>query len=216
MKIIGLTGGIATGKSTTAKMLRDRGIPVHDADALVHRLMASDGAAVQLVIDRFGDRVLASDGSINRQALGGIVFKNAADRRQLESIIHPLVTADRNDFLAKSRSMGAPLVVLDVPLLYETGGDAACDFVILCDADSETQRDRGMARSGMTEQKWNAILASQMPMKDKRARADAIIETQFGLETARRQLDEILDRIMLPDASQNAADRLTGADRHDT
>ena len=216
MKIIGLTGGIATGKSTTATMLRDRGIPVHDADALVHRLMASDGAAVQLVIDRFGDRVLASDGSINRQALGGIVFKNSTDRRQLESIIHPLVTADRNDFLAKSRSMGAPLVVLDVPLLYETGGDAACDFVILCDADSETQRDRGMARSGMTEQKWNAILASQMPMKDKRARADAIIETQFGLETARRQLDEILDRIMLPDASQNAADRLTGADRHDT
>ncbi len=216
MKIIGLTGGIATGKSTTAKMLRDRGIPVHDADALVHRLMASDGAAVQLVIDRFGDRVLASDGSINRQALGGIVFKNSTERSQLESIIHPLVTADRNDFLAKSRSMGAPMVVLDVPLLYETGGDAACDFVSLCDADSETQRDRGMARSGMTEQKWNAILASQMPMKDKRARADAIIETQFGLETARRQLDEILDRIMLPDASQNAADRLTGADRHDT
>ena len=216
MKIIGLTGGIATGKSTTATMLRDRGIPVHDADAVVHRLMATDGAAVQPVIDRFGDSVLASDGSINRQALGGIVFKNATDRRQLESIIHPLVTADRDDFLAESRSTGAPLVVLDVPLLYETGGDAACDFVILCDADSKTQRDRGMARSGMTEQKWDAILASQMPMKEKRARADAIIETQFGLEAARRQLDEILDRIMLPDASRNAADRPTGADRHDT
>ena len=216
MKIIGLTGGIATGKSTTATMLRDRGIPVHDADAVVHRLMAANGAAVQPVIDRFGDSVLASDGSIDRQALGGIVFKNAADRRQLESIIHPLVTADRDDFLAESRSMGALLVVLDVPLLYETGGDAACDFVILCDADSATQRDRGMARSGMTEQKWDAILASQMPMEDKRARADAVIETQYGLEAARRQLDEILDRIRVPDASRNAAARSTGVDRHDT
>ena len=216
MKIIGLTGGIATGKSTTATMLRDRGIPVHDADAIVHRLMAADGAAAQLVIDSFGDRVLASDGSINRQALGGLVFKNPTDRRQLESIIHPFVAADRDDFLAESRSIGAPLVVLDVPLLYETGGDAACDFVIVCDSDSKTQRDRGMARSGMTEQKWNAIIASQMPMKDKRARADAIIETQYGLEAARRQLDEILDRIMLPDASRNAVDRLTGVDRHDT
>ena len=126
------------------------------------------------------------------------------------------MTADRDDFLAESLSIGAPLVVLDVPLLYETGGDAACDFVIVCDSDSKTQRDRGMARSGMTEQKWNAILASQMPMKDKRVRADAIIETQFGLEAARRQLDEILDRIMLPDASRNAVDRLTGVDRHDT
>ena len=216
MKIIGLTGGIATGKSTTATMLRDRGIPVHDADAVVHRLMAANGAAVQPVIDRFGDSVLASDGSINRQALGGIVFKNATDRRQLESIIHPLVTADRDDFLAEIRSMGAPLVVLDVPLLYETGGDAACDFVILCDADSATQQVRGMARSGMTEQKWDAILASQMPMENKRTRADAVIETQYGLEAARRQLDEILDRIRVPDASRNAAARSTGVDRHDT
>ena len=216
MKIIGLTGGIATGKSTTATLLRDRGIPVHDADAVVHRLMAADGDAVQPVIDRFGDSVLASDGSINRQVLGGIVFKNTTDRRQLEAIIHPLVTADRDDFLAESRSMGAPLVALDVPLLYETGGDAACDFVILCDADSATQRERGMARSGMTEQKWNAILASQMAMEDKRARADAVIETQYGLETARRQLDEILDQILASDASRNAADRPTGVDRHDT
>ena len=216
MKIIGLTGGIATGKSTTATILRDSGIPVHDADAVVHRLMAADGAAVQPVIDRFGDSVLASDGSINRQALGGIVFKNATDRRQLESIVHPLVTVDRDDFLAESRSMGAPLVVLDVPLLYETGGDAACDFVILCDADSATQRDRGMARNGMTEKKWDAIFASQMPMEDKRARADAIIETQYGLEAARRKLDEILDRIRVPDESRNAAAKPTGVDRHDT
>lgn len=210
MKIIGLTGGIATGKSTTATMLRDRGIPVHDADAVVHRLMAKGGAAVQSVIDIFGERVLASDGSINRQALGGIVFTNPTKRRQLEAIIHPLVTADRDVFLAESQSLDVPFVILDVPLLFETGGDAACDFVILCDVDSQTQQDRGMARSGMTEQKWNAILASQIPMEDKRTRADAVIETQYGLEAARHQLDDILDQIMLLDASRSSANRSTG------
>ena len=213
MKIVGLTGGIATGKSTTAAMIRAHGIAVHDADDAVHRLLAPGGDAVQPVINAFGSDVVGDDGGIDRQKLGGIIFPDPALRRQLEAIIHPLVSAGRDRFLAECRAADAMLAVLDVPLLFETGGDASCDFVILCDADEDTQRQRGLARSGMTNEKWEAILASQMPMSEKRARADAVIDTQYGMEEARQQLNIILDELLagrLPDGHSNTG-RETGS-----
>ena len=195
MMIVGLTGGIATGKSTTAEMIRAAGIPVHDADATVHQLMVPGGAAIAPITAMFGSDMVAEDGSVDRQKLGGVVFGDPDKRRALEAIIHPLVTAHRDRFLEDQRQKNTAMIVLDVPLLFETGGDAACDFVILCYADDQTQRSRGLARTGMTEDKWTAILASQMPMSEKRGRADAVIETQHGLELARQQLAAILEQL---------------------
>ena len=193
MLVIGLTGGIATGKSTTATMIADRGIPLHDADAAVHDLMAAGGRATGPVAEAFGDEMLTAGGAVDRQQLGRAVFADSALRKRLESIIHPLVAADRDRFLEKHRTAGAPLVVLDIPLLFETGGDAVCDFVILCSAPDEIQRERALARDGMTEAKLDAILASQMPLADKRARADAEIDTSSGLDKAEAMLDSILN-----------------------
>ena len=195
MMIVGLTGGIATGKSTTAEMIRGAGIPVHDADAAVHQMMVPGGAATGPITVIFGSDMVAEDGSVDRQKLGGVVFGDPEKRRALEAIIHPLVTAHRDRFLQEQRQKNTSMVVLDVPLLFETGGDANCDFVILCYADDQTQRSRGLARAGMTEDKWTAILASQMPMSEKRARADAVIETQHGMEPARQQLVAILEQL---------------------
>ena len=195
MMIVGLTGGIATGKSTTAEMIRGAGIPVHDADAAEHQLMVPGGAAIAPITVMFGSDMVAEDGSVDRQKLGGVVFGDPEKRRALEAIIHPLVTAHRDRFLQEQRQKNTAMVVLDVPLLFETGGDANCDFVILCYADDQTQRSRGLARAGMTEDKWTAILASQMPMSEKRARADAVIETQHGMEPARQQLVAILEQL---------------------
>ena len=195
MMIVGLTGGIATGKSTTAEMIRGAGIPVHDADAAVHQVMVPEGAVIAPITAMFGSDMVTEDGSVDRQKLGGVVFGDPEKRRALEAIIHPLVTAHRDRFLQEQRQKNTSMVVLDVPLLFETGGDANCDFVILCYADDQTQRSRGLARVGMTEDKWTAILASQMPMSEKRARADAVIETQHGMELARQQLVAILEQL---------------------
>ena len=193
MIIIGLTGGIASGKSTTAALFRELDIPVHDADAAVHEMMAPDGAATGKVVEAFGSQVLAPDGSVDRQRLGGEVFAAPERRRMLESIIHPLVAGSRDRFLATSRKAGTPLVVLDIPLLFETGGEALCDFVILCSVDPDTQKRRALRRNGMTEDKLDAILHSQMPLATKRAMADAVIETDNGVDAARQSLLVILD-----------------------
>jgi len=193
MIIIGLTGGIASGKSTTATMFGERDIPLHDADAAVHELMGPGGAAVDSVVAAFGCDVLAPDGSIDRQRLGSKVFASPDQRQLLESIIHPLVAAARDSFLASNHKAGAPLVGLDIPLLFETGGEAICDFVILCSVDPDIQKQRALSRPGMTPDKLDAILQSQMPLATKRAMADAVIETDHGLDAARRALQAILD-----------------------
>ncbi|MGC6454192.1 MAG: dephospho-CoA kinase [Candidatus Puniceispirillaceae bacterium] len=193
MIVVGLTGGIASGKSTTAAMIRDRGIPVHDADRSVHAMMAPGGVAVAPVTAAFGDELRADDGSIDRQALGAMVFAAPSRRAVLEAVIHPLVAADRDRFLAQSRETGAPLVVLDVPLLFETGGESLCDFIILCAVDPDIQRRRAMQRPGMTAGKLDAILASQMPLAQKRDLADAVIDTGDGVTAAAAQLAAILD-----------------------
>ena len=193
MIVIGLTGGIATGKSTTAKMIMDRGIPLHDADATVHKLMAAGGPATGPVANLFGADMLTVGGAVDRRRLGRVVFADTALRKQLEAVIHPLVAADRDAFLEEQRLAGAPVVVLDIPLLFETGAEALCDFVILCSAPDEVQRQRAMARDGMTKARLDAILASQMPLAEKRARADAEIDTGLGLDKAGAMLDSILE-----------------------
>ena len=193
MIVIGLTGGIATGKSTTAKMIMDRGIPLHDADATVHKLMAAGGPATGPVANLFGADMLTAGGAVDRRRLGRVVFADTALRKQLEAVIHPLVAADRDAFLEEQRLAGAPVVVLDIPLLFETGAEALCDFVILCSAPDEVQRQRAMARDGMTKARLDAILASQMPLAEKRAMADAEIDTGLGLDKAGAVLDSILE-----------------------
>ena len=193
MIVIGLTGGIATGKSTTAKMIMDRGIPLHDADATVHKLMAAGGPATGPVANLFGADMLTVGGAVDRRRLGRVVFADTALRKQLEAVIHPLVAADRDAFLEDQRLAGAPVVVLDIPLLFETGAEALCDFVILCSAPDEVQRQRAMARDGMTKARLDAILASQMPLAEKRAMADAEIDTGLGLDKAGSMLDSILE-----------------------
>ncbi|MEE3024116.1 MAG: dephospho-CoA kinase [Pseudomonadota bacterium] len=193
MIVIGLTGGIATGKSTTAKMIMDRGIPLHDADATVHKLMAAGGPATGPVANLFGADMLTVGGAVDRRRLGRVVFADTVLRKQLEAVIHPLVAADRDAFLEEQRLAGAPVVVLDIPLLFETGAEALCDFVILCSAPDEVQRQRAMARDGMTKARFDAILASQMPLAEKRAMADAEIDTGLGLDKAGAMLDSILE-----------------------
>ena len=193
MLVIGLTGGIATGKSTTAAMIVDRGIPLHDADATVHALMAPGGSAVEPVRVTFGAQMITGDGAVDRQRLGATIFADPALRKKLEAVIHPLVAEDRDQFLAHHRANGAQLVVLDIPLLFETGGEALCDFVILCSASEDVQRDRAMQRDGMSESKLDAILASQMPLATKRAMADAEIDTSHGLDAAAKALDALFD-----------------------
>ena len=193
MIVIGLTGGIATGKSTTAKMIMDRGIPLHDADATVHKLMAAGGPATGPVANLFGADMLTVGGAVDRRRLGRVVFADTVLRKQLEAVIHPLVAADRDAFLEEQRLAGAPVVVLDIPLLFETGAEALCDFVILCSAPDEVQRQRAMARDGMTKARLDAILASQMPLAEKRAMADAEIDTGLGLDKAGSMLDSILE-----------------------
>ena len=149
MIILGMTGSIGMGKSTTAEMFRTEGIPVHDSDAAVHNLYR--GKAAPLIDAEFPGTV--TNGSVDRSRLGSIVIGNSAAMRKLESIVHPLVAEDRDIFLNEAREIGAPLVVLDVPLLYETGGDKLCDKVLVVTASADVQRQRVLARPGMTVEK---------------------------------------------------------------
>lgn len=194
MIVLGLTGSIGTGKSTTAAMFRDLDIPVHDADATVHDLYR--GEAVQPVAARFPGAL--KDGVIDRKALSALLADAPDGFRDLEAIIHPLVRAREAAFLAKEREKGVPLVVLDIPLLYETGGEARVDKVVVVTCDSETQRARVLARPGMTEEKFQLILSRQMPDAEKRRRADFIIDTGRGLEAARKQVEEVIAELTSP------------------
>lgn len=191
MIILGLTGSIGMGKSTTAGMFRTEGVAVHDSDSTVHRLY--EGAAVPLVEAAFPGTV--RDGKVDRQALSRHVVGNREAMRRLELIIHPLVSADRDRFLAENRHAGSPLVVLDIPLLFETGSERMCDVVAVVTAPAEIQRQRVMSRPAMTEEKFAALVASQMPDGEKRKRADFIIDTSRGLEAAHEQVCEIIGKL---------------------
>ncbi|MDB3892465.1 dephospho-CoA kinase [Alphaproteobacteria bacterium] len=181
MLIIGLTGGIATGKSTIAQMFRDRDIPLHDADAAVHELLGPNGRAVPMVIAEFGADMQLPDGGIDRAMLGRLVFNDPKKRRQLESILHPLVANHRDHFLDAQRDLGARFVILDIPLLFEVGGDDLCDYIILAYADSAIQYERAMARPAMDDPKLRGILQSQIPIAEKVGKADLVLNTEISI-----------------------------------
>ncbi len=185
---LGLTGSIGMGKSATAQMFRDRGVPVHDSDATVHALYA--GAAVAPVEAAFPG--VTRDGAIDRAALAQRVLDDAAAIRRLESIVHPLVRAESDKFLAQAGRANAPIVVLDIPLLFETGGESRCDAVLVVTAPAEVQRARVLARPGMTQEKFAAILAKQTPDAEKRRRAHFTVDTSLGFDSARAAVDDIL------------------------
>ena len=197
MIIIGLTGSVASGKSTVAGWIAERGIAVHDADAAVHSLLMADGAAVPDIIARFGTSVLADDGGIDRKKLGNHVFEHPQDRKILESILHPMVRQHRDQFLADHRRLGSKIVVLDVPLLFETGGDALCNYVVVVHAGEDTIRRRALARPGMTENKLTGILKAQMPAIEKCQRADFVLDTDLLPDVTQQHLFFWLDSLLL-------------------
>jgi dephospho-CoA kinase len=191
--IVGLTGSIGMGKSTTSAMFQAEGVPVYDSDAAVHALYASGGAAVAPVQAAFPGVVV--DGAIDRARLSAAVVGDPEALRKLEAIVHPLVGAHRIGFFEDAQAAGHDIVVLDVPLLYETGGDKKVHKVVVVSAPAEIQRARVLARPEMTEAKFEAILARQTPDAEKRARADFVIDTGQGLEHARGQVRDILTRL---------------------
>ncbi|CUW37899.1 Dephospho-CoA kinase [Magnetospirillum sp. XM-1] len=194
MKILGLTGSIGMGKSTAAAMLRRLGVPVHDADATVHGLFGPGGKAVAAVDAAFPG-VVGADGAVNRAALGARVFGDDAALKRLEAIVHPLVRAAERDFLARHRRHGTRLVVLDIPLLFETRGERRCDLVAVVSAPAFLQAARVLARPGMTRARLDAVLAKQMPDGQKRRRADVVIPTGLGKGPAWKRLKALVQRM---------------------
>ena len=188
MIVLGLTGSIGMGKSTTAAMFREVGVPVHDADATVHRLY-SDTAA-PLIEAAFPGVV--KDGVVDRKALGDRVLGDAAAIRRLDAIVHPLVREAAKAFLAQASAQRATVAVLDIPLLFETQGEDRVDAVIVVTADAAIQRQRVLARPGMTEERFVQILARQVPDAEKRRRAHFIVDTGLGMAGARRQVRDIV------------------------
>jgi dephospho-CoA kinase len=186
---LGLTGSIGMGKSTTAGMFRAAGVPVHDADEVVHALYR--GRAAPLIEAAFPGTV--SDGLVDRAALSKVLFQDESGLRILERLVHPLVREERERFLVANAHAAA--VVLDIPLLFETGGERETDAVALVTASETVQRERVLARPGMTEEKFRAILGKQMPDSEKRRRAHFLIETGFGFAHAERRVRAVLRAI---------------------
>ncbi len=189
--VLGLTGSIGMGKSTTGKMFMDEGVPVHDSDAAVHRLYS--GAAAPLIAARFPGTV--TDGTVDRARLAEAVLGKSEAFRALEEIVHPLVRQDADVFVAEHRRKRAPIVVLDIPLLFETGGEDRVDRIVVVTAPAEEQRKRVLSRPGMTEEKFAGILARQVPDAEKRRRADFIIDTGKGMEAARKAVRAVIDEL---------------------
>jgi dephospho-CoA kinase len=188
--IVGLTGSIGMGKTETARLFAEQGIPVYDADAAVHRLYEPGGAAVAALAKEFPDCV--TDGRVDRARLSARLAGNKSAFARLESIVHPLVAEEQRHFLADAEADGAEMVVLDIPLLFETGGDARMDAVIVVSAPEQIQRTRVLTREGMTPDKLDHILARQMPDAEKRAKAHFVVETDKGLDHAREQVKRIV------------------------
>lgn len=196
MILLGLTGSIGMGKSTTSRMFADEGALVWDADAAVHRLYTRGGAAVEPLGAAFPGVVV--DGAVDRTRLAERLGRDEDAFKRLEAIVHPLAAQDRADDLAAARARGVRLAVLDIPLLFETGGDAFVDAVVVVTADPEVQAARVLARPGMTRDRFEAILARQTPDAEKRRRADFLVDTGRGLDAARDQVREIVGTVLDP------------------
>lgn len=190
MIILGLTGSIGMGKSTTAKLFAEAGVPVYDADATVHSLY--EGEAVASIEAAFPGTTV--DGKVDRTRLSARVVHDPAAMKQLEQIVHPMLGASRQKFLDKAEQSGAAVAVVDVPLLFETGGDKRVDAVVVVTTSPEIQRERILARDNMTSEKLDAILARQLPDAEKRKRADFVVDTSHGLDPVRARIRDILDR----------------------
>lgn len=198
MITLGLTGSIGMGKSATAKMFVEEGCPVYDADAEVHRLYASGGAAVGPVEAAFPG-VTAVDGAIDRARLSERVVNDAEAFQRLNGIVWPLLGTARREFFRKAEEDKVEIVVLDIPLLFETGGERNVDAVVVVSAPADMQRQRVLAREGMTEAKLDGILARQMADVEKRARAHFIVDTSQGFDAARAQVRQIIAELRRPD-----------------
>jgi len=188
MIILGLTGSIGMGKSTTAKLFAEAGVPVYDADATVHRLY--EGEAAPAIEAAFPGTT--ANGKVNRNRLSAQVVHDPAAIKRLESIVHPMLGASRQKFLHEAEQSGAPVAVVDVPLLYETGGETRVDAVVVVTTTPEIQRERILARENMTGEKLDAILARQLPDAEKRKRADFVVDTSHGLDPVRARIRDIL------------------------
>lgn len=193
MIVIGLTGSIGMGKSTVAAMFAEEGAPAFDSDAAVHALYAPGGAAVAAVEAAFPG--VTRDGGIDRTALSARVVGNAEAIKQLEAIVHPLVRQAQADFLQSNRDAGTEVVVLDIPLLFESGKTDLFDKIVVVSAPAEVQRTRVLSRPGMTEEKFEALLARQTPDAEKRARADFVIDTSGSFDNTRAQVRAVLDAL---------------------
>jgi dephospho-CoA kinase len=186
--VLCLTGSLGMGKSRTAKFFAEQGVPVYDADAVVHELYA--GEAVPVIDRAFPGAVV--DGKVDRAKLAALVLGDDAALARLESIVHPLVAARREKFLADARANKAKAVLLDIPLLFETRGERVCDAVVVVSAPADVQRQRAFERPGMTEEKFAALLAKQLPDAEKRPRADFVVDTSQSFDHARAQVRDIL------------------------
>jgi dephospho-CoA kinase len=191
MIVIGLTGSIGMGKSTTAAMFADAGIPVNDSDRNVHTLYS--GKAVSPIEDAFPGTT--SNGTVDRQKLSEELKKNPANFKVLEDIVHPLVREMERDFLANQKASGQDIIILDIPLLFETGADKRVDKIVVVSCDPDIQKERVLKRPGMTEEKFAMILSRQTPDTVKRARADFVIDTGNGMDAARQRVDEIIHNL---------------------
>jgi len=191
MFILGLTGSVGMGKSATARLFSEFGVPVHDADAVVHQLY--EGKAVAAIEDAFPGTV--RDRKVDRGKLAGDVLNNPAALARLEAIVHPLVRAAADQLIAEAQRRGERTVVLDIPLLFETGAEKRVNAVVVVTAPPDIQRERVLARPGMTVQKLESILARQIPDAEKRRRADFVVDTSRGFDAAREQVRAILDAI---------------------
>ena len=192
MLILGLTGSIGMGKSTTAKLFAEAGVPVYDADAAVHKIYQGEAApAIEAAFPG-----TTANGKVDRAKLSAKVVHDPAAIRQLEQIVHPMLGASRKKFLDAAEQSGAPVVVMDIPLLFETGGEKRVDAVVVVTTSLENQRERILARGTMTSEALDAILARQLPDAEKRKRADFVVDTSHGLEPVRERIRDILAEIV--------------------
>ena len=192
MRILGLTGSIGMGKSTTAKLFMDAGVPVYDADAAVHTIY--EGEAAPAVEAAFPGTTV--DGKVDRAKLSAKVVHDPAAIKRLEQIVHPMLGASRQKFLAEAERSGVAVVVMDIPLLFETGGEKRVDAVVVVTTTPENQRERILARGSMTHEALDAILARQLPDAEKRKRADFVVDTSHGLEPVRAAIRDILAEVV--------------------